>query len=111
MCFTLLTFWWNSGEFRPGNHQSLELESQQIGREKGPHVIMFHCQVGIYIVVSCRFSICAVELPASCAGAAVRAPASHNDEIRDTRGGATRRDETRRFQYTRSARGRVQGER
>ena len=27
--------------------------------------------------VSCRFSLCAVELPASCAGAAVRAPASH----------------------------------
>ena len=29
--------------------------------------------------VSCRFSLCAVELPASCAGAAVRAPASHID--------------------------------
>ena len=29
--------------------------------------------------VSCRFSLCAVELPASCAGAAVRAPASHDD--------------------------------
>ena len=26
--------------------------------------------------VSCRFSLCSVELPASCAGAAVRAPAS-----------------------------------
>ena len=37
ICSTLLTFWKNSGEFRPGNHQSLELESQQIGREKGPH--------------------------------------------------------------------------
>ena len=33
-------------------------------------------QVGICIAVSCRFSLCAVELPASCAGAAVRAPAS-----------------------------------
>ena len=38
ICSTLLTFWKNSGAFRPGNHQSLELESQQIGREKGPHV-------------------------------------------------------------------------
>ena len=35
-----------------------------------------HCQVGICIAVSCRFSLCAIELPASCAGAAVRAPAS-----------------------------------
>ena len=77
ICSTLLAFWTNSGEFRPGNHQSLELESQQIGREKGPHAIMFHCQAGICIAVSCRFSLCAVELPASCAGAAVRAPASH----------------------------------
>ena len=25
ICSTLLTFWKNSGEFRPGNHQSLEL--------------------------------------------------------------------------------------
>ena len=35
--------------------------------------------------VSCRFSLCAVELPASCAGAAVRAPASQAREG-DTRG-------------------------
>ena len=48
-----------------------------------------HCQVGICIAVSCRFSLCAVELPASCAGAAVRAPASQvrgprsESEVRD----------------------------
>ena len=36
----------------------------------------FGLALGICIAVSCRFSLCAVELPASCAGAAVRAPAS-----------------------------------
>ena len=36
---------------------STELKSQQIGREKGQHVIIFHCQVEICIAVSCRFSL------------------------------------------------------
>ena len=40
--------------------------------------------------VSCRFSLCAVELPASCAGAAVRAPASQWGWVntQNTRAGA-----------------------
>ena len=60
VCFALLTFWWNSGEFRPGNHQFLPLNGTQVttnGREKGQHVIIFHCQVEICIAVSCRFSL------------------------------------------------------
>ena len=36
---------------------STELKSQQIGRAKGQHVIIFHCQVEICIAVSCRFSL------------------------------------------------------
>ena len=74
ICSTLLTFWKNSGEFRPGNHQSLELESQQLGGRKA-HTSLSSADMH---TVSCRFSLCAVELPASCAGAAVRAPASHS---------------------------------
>ena len=72
----MLHFAYFVAEFRgipprePPVSHSTELKSQQIGREKGQHVIIFHCQVGICIAVSCRFSLCAVELPASCAGAA-----------------------------------------
>ena len=60
---------------------STELKSQQIGREKGQHAIIFHCQVEICIAVSCRFSLLLLSfLPPvralCCAGTCLTPPSS-----------------------------------
>ena len=65
---------------------STELKSQQIGREKGQHVIIFHCQVEICIAVSCRFSLLLLSfLPPvralCCAGACLTAASNELNEL------------------------------
>ena len=64
------------GNSAPGTTNLSKLESHIYGGRKA-HTSLSRTDMH---TVSCRFSLCAVELPASCAGAAVRAPASQRAE-------------------------------